>query len=99
MASPGTPLRVTLYTRPDCHLCDDLKRDLLEMQPALGFDLDERNIEDDADDYARFRYLIPVLNVPGGPLLTPPHDWFTVRTAIERALERAKVEADGVEPA
>lgn len=103
MASPGVPLRVTLYTRPGCHLCDDLKRDLLEMQAALGFDLDERNIEQHAADFARFRYLIPVLDVPGGPLLTPPHDWFTVRTAIERAQEAqagkaGKAEANDAEP-
>lgn len=95
MTASGSVLRVTLYTRPGCHLCDDLKRDLLEMQSALGFDLDERNIEDDAEDFARFRFLIPVLDIAGGPLLTPPHDGFTVRAA----LERAKAGADGAQPA
>jgi hypothetical protein len=101
IASPGSGLRVTLYTRPGCHLCDDLKRDLLEMQAALGFGLDERNIEEDAGDFARFRFLIPVLDIPGAPLLVPPHDWFTVRTALERAAaaHTDKAGADGAEPA
>jgi hypothetical protein len=107
MTAPGSRLRVTLYSRPGCHLCDDLKRDLLEMQAALAFDLDERNIDEHAEDFARFRSLIPVLDVPGGPLLTPPHDWSTVRTAIERATaamateatEAPEGEADGAEPA
>lgn len=95
MASTGSRLRLRLFTRPGCHLCDDLKRDLLEMQDTLAFSVDECDIDTDADAFARFRYLIPVLDIPGGPLLTPPHDWFTVRAAIERAL----AEANGVEPA
>ena len=47
------------------------------------------------------RFLIPVLDIPGAPLLVPPHDWFTVRTALERAAaaHTDKAGADGAEPA
>ena len=95
MAAAASHLRITLYTRPGCHLCDDLKSDLLALQDELGFDVDERNIDNDTEAFARFRYLIPVLDIPGGPLLTPPHDLFTVRAALERAM----AEAYGDQPA
>jgi hypothetical protein len=89
MTAAAPRLRVTLYTRPGCHLCDDLKRDLYTLQDGLRFDVDERNIDEDGQDFARYRFLIPVLDIPGGPLLTPPHDLFTLRAALERALAEA----------
>lgn len=89
-------LRVTLYSKPDCHLCETLKADLLSMQASLGFRLIERNIEADPDDFLRFRYLIPVLDIETGiiaanQLLYPPHSWHSVHralTAAHRAMRR-----------
>ena len=75
-------MRVTLYSKPDCPLCDELKADLLALQPEMGFSLDECNIEQSPDAFARFRYLIPVLNIEDGELLFPPHDWPVVRQAL-----------------
>jgi glutaredoxin len=71
-------MQVTLYSRPGCHLCEDLKSELARLQPAAHFVLVERNIDDDADDKARYQYLIPVLDIEGGPLLFPPHDRATL---------------------
>ena len=83
-------LRVTLYSKPDCQLCETLKADLLSMQVSLGFRLIERNIEEDADDFLRFRYLIPVLDIETGiiaanQLLYPPHSWHSVHSALAAA--------------
>ncbi|MBE2238904.1 MAG: glutaredoxin family protein [Caldilineaceae bacterium] len=78
-------MRVTLYTRPGCSLCDKLKADLLAFQAELNFDLLERNIEADADDFQRYRYLIPVLDIERGELLYPPHHPETVRDALRKA--------------
>ncbi len=75
-------MRVTLYSKPDCPLCDKLKADLLALQPEIGFSLDERDIEASPDDFARYRYLIPVVDIEGGELLYPPHDWPIVRQAL-----------------
>jgi glutaredoxin len=52
---------LTLYTRPGCHLCDDLRLLLQELQPAIGFALEEIDITRDAALFARYRYDIPVL--------------------------------------
>ena len=79
-------LQVTLYMRPGCHLCDDLKAELAVLQATLPFTLVERNIEDDAEDKARYQYLIPVLDIENGPLLYPPHDWATLARSLQAAI-------------
>lgn len=79
-------LQVTLYTKPGCHLCDDLLAELHEWQSGLSFTVAERNIDADPADFERFRHLIPVLDVPGAGLLYPPHDLSAVRDAIASAV-------------
>jgi len=79
-------MRVTLYSKPDCSLCETVKADLLTIQSKIGFTLLERNIEEDPDEFLRFRYLIPVLDIEGGTLLYPPHTWHSVFQAIVQAL-------------
>ncbi len=82
-------MRVTLYSKPDCALCNELKADLLALQPEIGFTLIERDIEEDADSFARFRYLVPVLDVEDGPLLMPPHDFLQLRTVLSGAHDQS----------
>jgi hypothetical protein len=74
-----------LYTKPDCHLCDDLKLALAVLQDDLRFTVEERNIEADPVAFAALRYLIPVLELPGGSLLYPPHDLDTIRRGLVQA--------------
>ncbi|MEZ4861517.1 MAG: glutaredoxin family protein [Caldilineaceae bacterium] len=78
-------MRVILYSKPDCHLCEELKAELLTMQPDFGFTLHERNIEEDPEAFLQFRYLIPVLDIEGQPLLYPPHSWYSVYQALQAA--------------
>jgi hypothetical protein len=75
-------MTVILYSKPDCHLCSDLKTDLLRLRQEIDFSLVERNIEEDQSDWERFRYLIPVLDVDGAALLYPPHSLVRVRQAL-----------------
>ena len=81
-------MRVTLYSRPGCHLCDDLKAALAALESDIAFTLVERNIEDDPADMDRYRYLIPVLDIENGPLLYPPHDWAVLVDALHAAAEK-----------
>jgi hypothetical protein len=76
-------MRVTLYSKPGCLLCEELKADLLDMQREIGFLLLEQNIEENPQDFERFRYLIPVLDIEGGEMLYPPHTWSQVYRALE----------------
>jgi glutaredoxin len=82
--------RVTLYSRPGCHLCEDLKTALAALDGDIAFELVECNIEDDPAAMARFRYLIPVLDIEQGPLLYPPHDWAVLVEALRAAERKAK---------
>lgn len=78
-------MQVTLYSKPGCTLCTELKDDLYALQKEINFVLLERNIEDDPQDFTRFRYLIPVLDIENRELLYPPHTWHTLRRALEMA--------------
>jgi len=54
-------LELTLYHRPGCHLCDDMRDGLLELQAEHGFRLREIDIDTDPALLAQYRVLIPVL--------------------------------------
>lgn len=55
---------VTLYGRPQCHLCDEARQAILQVgDPEL--ELVEVNIEEDEALHARFLERIPVIEVRG----------------------------------
>lgn len=83
-------MQVTLYSKPNCGLCDELKADLKEIQGQIEFTLVERNIEEDSVSFERYRYLIPVLDIEGGALLYPPHDWLHLYQALSAAQRQGK---------
>jgi 4a-hydroxytetrahydrobiopterin dehydratase len=55
--------QVTLYTKPNCHLCDEAKAAI--RRSGVEVDLQEVDIESDADLLHRFRDDIPVIYVDG----------------------------------
>lgn len=83
-------MRVTLYSKPGCPLCDELKADLVALQAEVAFDITERNIEADIEDFRRYQYLIPVLDIEGGALFYPPHHWDAVRAALSSARQKVQ---------
>ncbi len=78
-------MQITLYNKPACHLCTEVKADLLVLQDEIDFVIVERNIEADPADFERFRYLIPVLDIEGGEVLYPPHTFYVLRNALLQA--------------
>jgi glutaredoxin len=56
---------VTLYTRPGCHLCDDARVALKQLQAATPFELEEVDIETDDALHAAYLERIPVICVDG----------------------------------
>jgi glutaredoxin len=56
---------VILYSKPGCHLCDQMKDQIAKANCADSYDLQEVNIESDADLLARYRHDIPVLLIDG----------------------------------
>jgi hypothetical protein len=56
---------LTLYSRPGCHLCDDMKIVITRVARTLPLTLDVIDISTDADLEARYTLDIPVLLVNG----------------------------------
>lgn len=60
----GPPVRLTLYTRPDCPLCDEMKAEIA--RAALPpHELEELDITRDPELLARHGLSIPVLAIEG----------------------------------
>ncbi|MEE8137888.1 MAG: glutaredoxin family protein [Thermoanaerobaculia bacterium] len=57
-----------ILTRPDCHLCDEMKRVLQEVLPRFGLAYAERDVDSDPDMRRRFGEVIPVLLRDGRPV-------------------------------
>lgn len=56
---------VVLYSASGCHLCERARSALELVQRELGFKLLEVDITGDSDLEARFRELIPVVEIDG----------------------------------
>jgi glutaredoxin len=74
---------VTLYTKPDCHLCEQALHELRELEGRLEFDLCVRDITlEDALHRAYFER-IPVVSVDGEELC----EYFVDAEALRERLE------------
>ena len=60
-------IRVTLYSKAGCHLCDIARAHLEDVAADTSLDLDiaEIDIRRDPDLFERYRYRIPVIVVDG----------------------------------
>jgi len=67
--SPGTRdearTRISLYSRPNCHLCDDMKTLVSRVATGMGLAVEEVDITMDARLEARYGLEVPVLVVNG----------------------------------
>jgi glutaredoxin len=57
--------RVTLYSRPGCHLCTEMRAVIEAVARELPLELDEVDIDTDPSLHARYDTTIPVLHVNG----------------------------------
>jgi glutaredoxin len=62
---PLQPLRLELYTRPGCHLGNDLRAICERLAGEIAFDFAEVNIEADPVLLARYDREVPILFVDG----------------------------------
>lgn len=53
-------MKLVLYSKPGCHLCEGLEEKLRAIDPP-GFDLEIRDITTRDDWFAAYQYEIPVL--------------------------------------
>ena len=80
----GTPARVTLIGKPDCHLCDRAREVVARVTAELGERFEELSILDDPDLAERYWEQIPVTLVDG-----EQHDfWRVSEDRLRAALTR-----------
>lgn len=60
-----TKLRLVLYSKPGCHLCEEMKAEMSRAAVSDLYTLDEVNIESDAALMERYQFEIPVLCING----------------------------------
>jgi glutaredoxin len=73
---------VILYGKAECHLCEKAEAILARVATDLGVAYRKIDIEAAPDLFERFRYRIPVIEVPGGQTL----DWPTTPERVRRAI-------------
>ena len=78
--SDAQPPRVTLYSRPGCHLCESARAVIEEVCAELGESFTEVSILDDPELIRRYGEEIPVTLVDGRQ-----HDFWRVDPARLRA--------------
>lgn len=81
-------MRVTLYTKPACELCDQARADLVELQGEIPHRLVEVDIESDPVLAARFGESVPVIE--SGPYtLRAPFTRTELKVVLLSAQQRA----------
>jgi glutaredoxin len=77
-------MRLTLYGKPGCHLCDDARAAVLGVRDELGFELEEVDISTDPALFARYGERIPVVAVNGEDRLELRVDAAALRRTLGR---------------
>ncbi len=75
-------MKIVLYTKVGCHLCDDARALLDELATEVEFELREVDILGDPALYERYRYRIPVAEVDGREAVEGRFDLADLRAAI-----------------
>lgn len=82
MSAPAP--RITLLSRPGCHLCDEARSVIERVAADVGVGFEERDITLSADDLGQYSEMIPVTFVDG-----VQHDfWRVSEDRLRAALRR-----------
>jgi glutaredoxin len=65
MRPDSARVRVVIYSRPGCHLCDEAKQAIQAAGCQNEYTLTEIDIESDPDLLRRYQYDIPVITIDG----------------------------------
>lgn len=82
------PMRVTLYSKPGCHLCEAARVLLEDVQYRYGLLIDEVDISSDPELFRTYDIWIPVILLADGSELKAPIQEKQLRTALKAAARR-----------
>ena len=57
--------KVILYSKPGCHLCEEMKAEIVRANCVDLYQIEEINIESEDALFERYRHEIPVLTING----------------------------------
>jgi glutaredoxin len=78
-------LRLVLYTRPGCHLCEEMKAEISRARLGGSCTLEEVDIDSDPALVQRHGRSIPVLEIDGRPAFKGRCTAEELRRKVERA--------------
>jgi thiol-disulfide isomerase/thioredoxin len=84
------PISVILWEKPGCCLCERAREILTRLAAEYPLRIDQRDITTDADAFARYRYVIPVVEIEGGPRFEGKITELWLRRAIARILQHGR---------
>ena len=64
-------IKVTLYTKPGCHLCEDVKAELGRLTAVYPHHLSEIDINSSREIFARYHLTSPVVHIEQTELQAP----------------------------
>ena len=97
-------MQLTLYTRPGCHLCDDMKAVIRRVRGQVACGLTEVDISPDPALVRRYGHDIPVLLADGAEVarvrtgVAELLEALAARGAVPHVVPRAEDAPDGERP-
>ena len=78
------PIRVTLYTRPDCHLCEEMHAVVARVARSIPVTVEHVDVDTDPQLAATYGAEVPVLCVNGRKAFKYRVDERTLRARLSR---------------
>jgi glutaredoxin len=77
-------LKLKLYSKKDCHLCDIAKKELNDLRKELTFYIIEVDIENDRESFEKYKHMIPVIEIDGKVIFTGRIDREKLNNALRQ---------------
>jgi|GEM_PF-1166113 len=83
-------MRVLLYSKAGCHLCEVVDLELVDLQRELGFVYERRQLQEGDDLFAQFAHYFPVVDIEP-TAAAPPAERIRLMAPIDRRQLRAQI--------
>lgn len=80
-------MKIEIYSKKGCHLCDEAKEKLREFAGRYPLEIFEIDIEKDSEIFAKYQYEIPVVFLEGRKLFKFRIDDRKLEKAIRSAMK------------
>jgi glutaredoxin len=89
-ANNAAALKITIYSKPDCHLCEEAKAIIERFSDRYPLEIEMINIEQDPTLYEQYRNDIPVIFLEGRKLFKYRVDEKKLEAALNAEIRSTK---------